>query len=311
MKNLTKYILESLIIEGGHSIENAQSIRGDLALKVANEIIDILKETFNNIKFSPIGSTGKKSNKEYSGDIDIAIEDSWDNYNKYLDFIKNKFNPILGNINNNLNVFNIGYKYLDNNVEKIVQVDFMFVDDIEYAKFIYHSPNYIKHESEYKGKFRSELLQCIFTCTPPEKTLSKDYEPEYFTNEYNGEYEGEIKSYWKYNLSQSQGLRVIQKSYEGKSRPLKTPKNIKYINISKNVNYILKLGLGDNATSDDTNSFESLINFICSSKYKFYSKEQLNNIYDTFIDSKQLKVNTDEKTLSLVHKYFKEKIDNI
>lgn len=310
MKEL-KYIYKELINEGGHSIENAQSIRGDLALKVANDIINNLHTKFPNIECSPIGSTGKKSEKEYSGDIDIAIEDTWDNYKQYLDYIKETYNPIIGNINNNLNVFNIGYSYDDNGEQKIVQVDFMFVDDIEYAKFIYHSPNYIKHESEYKGKFRSELLQCIFTCTPPEKTLSKDYEPEYFLNEYDGKYKGQLKSYWKYNLSQSQGLRVIEKSFEGKTKPLKAPKNIKYINISKNVNYILKLGLGDNVTTDDTNSFESLINFICSSKYKFYSKEQISKIYNTFVDSKQLKVNTDEKTLSLVHQYFKEKINNI
>lgn len=309
MKKLTTYIIESLLTEGGHSIVNAQSIRGDLALQVATEIITQLQSHFKNIQFAPIGSTGKKSSKEYSGDIDIAIEDKWDNYQQYLQYIMDTFHPLMGNINTHLNVFNIGYSYQDGNEEKIVQVDFMFVDDIEYAKFIYHSPNYIRHESTYKGKFRSELLQCIFTCTPPEKVLSKDYEKEYFSDEYDGQYKGEIKSYWKFNLSQSQGLRVIQKSFEGKTKPLKTPKNVKYVNISKSIPYILELGLGKDATQDDTNSFESLVQFICSPRYRFYSPTQLQDIYTHFIESKQLKVNTDATTLSLVHQYIKEKID--
>ena len=43
MKSFTEFIQESLIYEGGHSIDGAEPIRGDLAKQVADEIIEKIR----------------------------------------------------------------------------------------------------------------------------------------------------------------------------------------------------------------------------------------------------------------------------
>ena len=50
MKSFTEFIQESLIYEGGHSIDGAEPIRGDLAKQVADEIIEKIKSKKKQIK---------------------------------------------------------------------------------------------------------------------------------------------------------------------------------------------------------------------------------------------------------------------
>ena len=87
MKDLLTFIRESLINEGGNSIESASPIPGDKALPVAKEIISVISKKFN-CKCAPLGSTGKKRKDQESGDIDIALELDWDKHSEVVDFVK-------------------------------------------------------------------------------------------------------------------------------------------------------------------------------------------------------------------------------
>ena len=273
MRRLTEVIKESIVLEGGHSVEGAKPIRGDLAEKVANEIIKKIKNKFN-IECAALGSTGKKGKNQTSGDIDIAVQMCWQDKNKLIDFVKKEFKDCsFGNVVNYLNVFNIGYKYEEDRKKKIVQVDFMFVDDIEWAQFVYFSPNFLKNESQFKGAWRSTLLRGICACTPVEQ-IDKKYKTEYFEDGKT------IKTFWKFTFSQADGLFADHKTYEGNKKSLKNPKPIKDDReyISKNVDTILHICLGKDATRDDCNSYETLLNFISSDRYEFRSVEQLEKI---------------------------------
>lgn len=295
MRSLQQYILE-----GGHSIDIAQPIRGDLASKVAIDVIDILHKKFPNIECSPLGSTGKKTKDQSSGDIDIAIEYNWDKMNDIKDYIYQLSNITKGNVNDKLHVFNVGWEYnYDNDEKKIVQVDFMFVDNVEFAKFAYHSPDFTKNESKYKGMYQSALLMAILSCTP-----IKDKKIEYFDN-------GDPKVIYKYFLDQSKGLYIKKMSYEGKDdKQLKNAKKINEEFVTSKPKEIINIALGPKGTQEDCNSFESLLSFICSDKY--INKDELNNIKDKFMNDWQIKMKTSQDTMNelseLFDKYIKEKI---
>lgn len=310
MKSLITYIQESLIFEGGHSVEGVEPIRGDLAKKVADEIIKKIKNKFN-IECAALGSTGKKSKDQTSGDIDIAVQMQWEDKDKLIDFIKKEFpDSPFGNIVNYLNVFNIGYKYDEDGKDKYVQVDFMFVDDVEWAQFVYFSPNFLKNESQFKGSWRSTLLRGICACTPVEQ-VNKKYKTEYFEDNKT------IKTFWKFTFSQSSGLFADRKTYEGNKKILKNPKTIQEDReyISKNIDEILHICLGKDATRDDCNSYETLLNFIASDRYEFKSVEQLEKIKEWLFDNTDLlreatdKVKKDaEELFDNTIKYVKENI---
>lgn len=279
------------------SIHEALPIRGDLTLVIANEIIKLIQKKFN-IKLSPLGSTGKKSKDQYSGDIDIAIEYDWNNYKDILDYLKESTNCIIGNINQNLHVFNIGYFYLEESIKKCVQIDFMFTDNIDYSKFAFNSPNYTRNESRYKGMYQSALLMAIISNTPNEYLI------EYYDS-------GEIKSYWKYFLNQYKGLLIEHKSFEGKTKRLKNPTTIETKFITNNPIDIIYLCLGDKATLNTCQTFENELEFICSKDYKYFSKEQLIKIKKAFLNDWQIKLKTDESLLKEFEDLFNEKINSL
>ena len=288
MKSIIQYIKESLVFEGGHSVENATPIRGDLAKVVADEIISNITKEFN-CKASALGSTGKKSKEQTSGDIDIAFELSWEDKDKVIDFVKKTFGSEIGNINESLHVFNIGYKYNEDGTEKIVQVDFMFVNDVDFAKFAYHSPDFTKNESKYKGMYQSNLLMAVVSNTPVEGK-----EETKFTDEFDGKYSGQTKEFYKYQLSQAEGLLIVKKSFEGKTKPLASPKTISKEKVTTNVRKILDIVLGKESNESDCNSFESLLDYLVSDKYPRRSKEMMENIKKSYLEDWQFKMKTDK-----------------
>ena len=313
IKPITSFIHESLVTEGGHSVEGAEPIRGDLAKVVADEIISKFEKKFK-CKCAALGSVGKKTKEQTSGDIDIAVELEWDKLAEVKKFATNELNAIEGNVNNQLHVFNVGYEYDEDGKHKIVQVDFMFTDNVEFAQFAYNSPDFTKNESKYKGMYQSTLLMSIVSNTPVEDVLGDEYKEELFTkDDYDGSYDGEVKSYWKLYFDQNDGLKVEHKSFEGKTKPTKNPTTIKEDKkiITKDIDKILKMCLGDKATKDTCTTFEKELAFICSDDYKYKSKEQLEKIKNDFLNDWQLKMKTSKETMDEFKELFDNEINNI
>jgi hypothetical protein len=180
-----------------------------------------------------------------------------------------------------------------------VQVDLMFCTDINFSKFMYHSPDFIKKESLFKGLYRTNLLIIIAGKTPVD---IERYTPEFFGDEFGPTYEGTLKSFWKYSLSYDEGLKIVRKSFEGKRKPLKNPVTVKEdtILITRDLPKILKICLGEKATVANCNSFETLVDFICSPNYIHRTKERLNDIFTDFFEDPRH--NKDDETTKLLHK---------
>ena len=277
------------IYESGAAIPNCQPIRGDIAKEIALKIIEDLKNNFKTNAIA-LGSTIKKDENSYCGDLDIAIELPWESHEKVLGFCSGRYGLDYKHINNSLHVCAFGYVFDEDGERKIAQVDIMFVDNIEWAENVYHSPK----ESQFKGAHRGTLLTNAICATPLEYIIPKNklekYQPEYFTaNDYDGQYQNEIKIEYKLYFDSYYGLILLKKSFVGKTKPVKTAKTIERIILSKDFNKIIKVTLGNDCTKEDLNSFESLWNFICSDRYKFANNEDIiDNIYNHYIKNQQL-----------------------
>ena len=312
IKPLAQYIKESLLFEGGHSVEGVSPIRGDFAKVVADEIIDALSKEFK-CECAALGSTGKKPKDQTSGDIDIALEYPWEDKDKVLEFVKKTWSEAKqGNIVPALHVFNIGYKYIDDNEEKFVQVDFMFVENIEFAKFCYHSPSFINNESKFKGAWRTQLMTGVINCLDPVELCGKQYKKEEFTKEdYDGSYAGQTKFEWRILFTKNDGLKLVKRSYEGKTKPVKTPKNIETKIISKNPDEIIKICFGEDATQETMNSYETILDYISSDKFKFKSKKFLEKVKEWLFTNDDLLHDMSEQTIKDAKELFENTIKAI
>lgn len=300
--------------ESGAAIPNCQPIRGDIAKRIALEVIEDLKKNFNTNAI-PIGSTIKKDKNSYCGDLDIAIELDWNRHKTVISFCSGRYGLDYEHINNALHVCSFGYVYEENNEEKIAQVDLMFVDDVKWAESVYHSPNMSDGESNYKGAHRGTLLKNIICATPLEYILPSDklekYKVEYFNNsDYEGKYTRKIKFEYKLYFDNFYGLVLLKKSYIGKTKPIKIPKTVERIVLSKDFNKIVKVTMGEEVKDGDLISFESLWKFICSDRYKFANNiEIINDIYNHYIKDKQLNFNMEmfNNSIKFMEEYANEK----
>ncbi len=263
-----------------NAIKNSVPVKNQDAINISNEICNYISNEFN-IKTCCLGSTGKKKDDQYSGDIDLCIEFPYNdnNINKIITYLKTIYtDDIQISILKGLNIISFGY----NNNNKIHQVDLMFTDNIEYAKFIYHSPNYKNNESQFKGLYRTNLLAIIASNIPNNNKNNTDI------------------NYWKYTLSYINGFIEKHKTYQGKKGLLKNPVDIKEDTkyITKDVNKIIKYILGDSATINDTNSFETLIDYIISDKYPY---NNLVDIIHEFMTDKRHKEKLNELSVYIIN----------
>lgn len=272
----------------GMAIKGSVPVRNLDALYIVNRVIYNLTHNCKdingnilNFKACALGSTGKKKDNEYSGDIDIAVELEFsdDNIKTIESCIRNVIckefpddNPQI-NVSTGFRIISFGIKWNNN----IIQVDLMFSNNIEYSKFMYHSPNYRNNESNFKGLYRTNLLIDLASFIPTD-----------IPDVYNEKHE--LTDFWKYTLTYDKGLFLRHKTYKGKRGLLKNPVTVKEDDkfITNDINEIIKFVLGETATFKDTNSFETLINFIFSNNYK-YDNTVIFNVLREYLNDKRHK----------------------
>jgi len=151
------FLNESLLLEGGAALKGVSRIT---QVEARHSIPEIIKKVsaatgVHENLIRRVGSAGKKpSDHDTSGDIDIAIECSPATAQKAISELSHDgetFRSMKG-----INVYSFGYKING----KIVQVDLMPVEDIEYAEWSYASdPSDLK--KGLKGAHRNELLFAV------------------------------------------------------------------------------------------------------------------------------------------------------
>ena len=289
----TSMKLQNALFEGGNAIKNASPIRGDLALPVANQLMSMLQQKYTTTRMAPLGSTGKKGREQRSGDIDIAVEMDFSQAQDVQSFIQSKIQGNETNLMSGLEILSIGYPYSIDGVSGTVQADLMFVPSLDLAAFFYHSPNYIKGESSFKGMVRNVLMIAILKHVP--------------TGVPNTQFEnGHTKDLYKYTIKPKQGLVLLHQTYLGKKGvEVKSKTTIKEDTrvVETSPEKIVEIMLGKGASVLDVNSFESTWNWLASDKFAY--KDQRDAIVKDFIDdlSHEEPKNSDGTMVSKVKAY--------
>jgi len=228
-------------------------------------IIDIKPENA-----TPIGSFNKKPINEESGDIDIAIDIS-EAYKKM------KLNEISSLLYDKLSEHfetkyikgfdQVSIKAPIRGDEKFgfVQVDLMPTRDLNWSKFMYHSPNLKEGESKYNGALRNLLLFSIIT-------------ESYFIE--NKLYEGQVEEYNALVIRLPSGVWDVRKSLRGKTGLIKTPKILEAEFITRDPKDVIRIALGEGYNIKSANSFETLWEII--HKKHFIHKNVLEKIINKF-----------------------------
>lgn len=267
---------------GGLAIKTSSKIPALTAKKMGDNITSFLNK--NGIESCILGSVGKKPENEFSGDIDIAVVLDYtdENIDKLYNLVVDNFDGIDGmKLSKGFKIMSVGMPFIDD-AEKTAQIDFMFVNSIRNAKFLWHSPDYTKNESNFKGASRTDLLRTIVSETPVPEEYDKE---EYFKN-------GDLKSWWQYSLNGQGELEMKHKTLQSKKDPEKKVKNPVTIKedtkfIESDPDEIIKIIFGEECDRiTDLNSFETEVDFIMSEKYKYSgTKDLLTNIFKSFIEN--------------------------
>jgi len=276
------------LYEGGNAVSNVMPIRAEDTIPTLKDIDTKILSRFLKLKkneWAALGSTGKKLPGQSSGDIDLAIDinkiaksykiQTNEVGQKILDLLDSAYPKMEKNYMKGLEIISLAYPIKGSGGN--VQVDLMLQDNIDFAKWMFHSPDFTKHESEWKGLYRTELLKAIGNAISiPEMT-------EYFEDEFEGKYKGTIKKLARNMLDPNKGYKKQLKSFVGKKgTPVKTGKSEYEELISKDPEFITKALLGQSATIKDTNSFETVWKVMQNKDFPW--KDQLNKIVVKFAE---------------------------
>ncbi len=283
MKRFKQYIFE-----GGHAVSSTVPINQDNVKETLKDIYKKLLPALNIPKeaVAVLGSTGKKRSGETSGDIDLAIDvsalftlpqiNTEDDMIKYVESVVEDIDIITDySTSKGFRIISVAWPI--KNVDELqraeyVQLDLMLVQDLEYSKFVYWSPE--SWRSNYKGTYRNFLLIAIANVMDVrvvEKRLDK---------------EGiEVSVIWKKNFFDlSKGLmRGMQSKIGKKGQVLKNHKTIESKIITKVPDEIITMLLGPKFNVGHAYSFETLYEIINNSK-DFIHKDKKKEIFKRVVE---------------------------
>lgn len=279
MKSLKQYINEALIIEGGNAVEGTPMTQSQCKAvynDVAEKFLSKLGLDKDGTTYTALGSFGKKHEDQTSGDIDIAI--SIEAVAGYIGIPTTEVEQYICDL---CEKENITYKYGKGihvismawpipGTDNYGQVDLMPTDNMEYSKWMYHSPDFTKAESKYKGLYRNQLIMKIIK-NADQKVLSKNDKDE-------------VMEYERYALRMNSGIARTVRSHIGKKGRLKNPIAIKELekHITNVPEDIIKLAFGEGINKKDTMTFENCYKLFMSKKFPWANERE--KIMEDFID---------------------------
>jgi hypothetical protein len=273
------FVNEMLVNEGGNAIELARPIKQseidltyDFVIKTVYPLLG-LTEGFA----KPIGSFKKKAPDQTSGDIDIAVladRIAGENglpLDKVLEFVDATlrgagYEP---STNKGLQQCSIGVPIEGKKNNGIGQIDLMLTDNLDFSTFMYHSPDFTKSESKYKGLYRNILLMMIIGNSKRQTTKLTD--------------KGEVQEYKAYVLRLNQGVVSVTKSFMGargnivgQAKLLKDQDRF----ITNTPEVIAELAFGPDVPVSELMTFEDMWRHVTDSK--FIHTDKLESILTDF-----------------------------
>ena len=224
-----------------------------------------------------IGSTGKLAT---SGDIDIAIDTTKHKHEKVHTKLVSKLKPEQVTFNRGTGVTSYAIPIKGDEKNGLVQVDVMYVMNVEWAKFSYHSAG---DQSKYKGAVRTILLSAVAAALNSKGTDYFKYEED-----------GSLSIRAGRSLDLNQGLRRIfqylpdRKDGTGKMKNMKSipiedfKKQFPRVQVNNGQviidepDKVVKILFGGAITPADVGSAEQVMALI---KKKF-SEEEQKKIFD-------------------------------
>jgi hypothetical protein len=281
-----------LLMEGGAAIKSSRRILESEFPKTLEHIQKILFPILGidprkgGDQYIVIGSIGKKkSPDDTSGDLDIGFDSSWFSrsngiptkevadlvYKKLKDELPNQlgFDPEM-NFLKGLGIVSVGWPIEGDPNKGIVQLDLIPISSMDWASFIYYSPNYKIGESKYKSAHRNWLLSAILSVR--KKIIETDAG-------------GEILDYETPVLVLSDGLFWHTKSFRGKIKPRlanaqKIAGSEKFV--TRDPQEFLDFVLGPGYSLEEVKTFEDLLKIIESPDFEL--KEKLPEIKEKFLE---------------------------
>jgi len=267
-----KPLPESFVVESGNSVQDAIPFKQD---QVQPTVDWIEKNIFPSIGLSGIGddaavigSAGKKLPSDTSGDIDIAVS-----ADKIAGSLGTSLQKAVFDLNDKLksmgydtklapafNQVSFGAPIGGDYKNGVGQVDLMLTDDLDWSKFIYHSPDFRKAESKYKGAYRNLLLMSAIGQCFREIISETD--------------EGDIKEYEAFVIRLNQGIVKVRKSFEGKKGLLKNPQLLKEFDklVTREPQEVVNLLFTGEQKPSDVDSYEKLKALLESGNFRFPQK---------------------------------------
>jgi hypothetical protein len=272
-----KDFVNQILNEGGNAVESRPMTQAEAISTyeyVKSKILPLIGLDEEYAK--PIGSFGKKTDDQTSGDIDIAcamdriagvngitLED-------VLDFVEGvmKKNGIVVVKSVGFNQVSIGVPIGGKASNGMAQVDLMMTSSLDWSTFMYHSPNFKEAESKYKGMYRNVLLMSIVSEMKKESTKLTD--------------KGEVEEYKQYVIRLGQGIFEVSKTLMGKKGLTKTPKLLHDQDrfITNTPEAVTEIAFGPNIKPSDIMTFENIWRHFTDKN--FIHKDKFKQILDRF-----------------------------
>jgi hypothetical protein len=277
-----KYVklFEQFINESGNSVDNAVPFKQD---QVEPTISWVEKNVFPQIGLvglsddaALLGSAGKKLADQTSGDIDLAVS-----ADKIAGHLGVSLEKVLFALNDKLkdmglstklalgfNQVSFGAPIGGDSKNGVGQVDLMLSTDLDWSRFIYHSPDFRIAESKYKGAYRNLLLMATIGKSFFEATKKTD--------------KGETAEYKAYVVRLNQGIVEVRKSFEGKKGLVKTAQLLKEYDklITKEPQDVVDLLFNGGHKASGIDTYEKLYSLLNSGDFKYPGS--LNDIMSDF-----------------------------
>jgi hypothetical protein len=266
-----KYIklFEQFINESGNSIDNAQPIPQADVIPTAKWVEKTIFPKIGLVGLDDdaaiIGSAGKKLPEQTSGDIDLAVS-----ADKIAAHLGSSLQNVLFALNDKLkslgystkmapgfNQVSIGAPIAGDTKKGIAQVDLMLSTDLDWSRFIYHSPDFRIAESRYKGAYRNLLLM---------SAIGNSFKKIVSQTE-----AGETKEFEAYVVRLNQGIVQVRKSFEGKKGLLKNAALLKEFDkfVTNTPSDVVKLLFRGDHSPTDINTYEKLKSLIDTSDFLY------------------------------------------
>ena len=274
-------VSNKFITEGGNAIEEARPIKQSEIDKtyeyVVKNVLPILGLTEDFVR--PIGSFKKKSPDQTSGDIDIAVlaeriaGQNALTMDEVLQYMESSLKGAgyQASMSKGFQQVSIGVPVEGKEGNGIAQIDLMLTDNLDFSTFMYHSPDFTKAESKYKGLYRNILVQMIIGNSKRETSKLTD--------------KGEVEEYKAYVLRLNQGVVAVTKSFMGKKGNIvKTATLLKDQDkfITSTPEIIAELAFGESVPPSEIMTFEDTWKHFTDPK--FIHKDKIESILKDFKD---------------------------